>query len=114
MKRLSRILSAAGLALGMALASVPAGAQQQPPLKPATPAAVAAAKEILTMKNASAMYAGAVPGMVQKTKDALLQANLNYQKDLNEVALIVPESGRKIGEGMAKASQRATEQGGIW
>ena len=108
MKSLSRILSAAGLALGLALAGAPAGAQQPaaPPLKQASPAAIAAAKEILAMKNASAMYANAVPNLVQQTKDVLLQNNLNYQKDLNEVAVIVAQSlaGREkeIGEGMAK------------
>jgi uncharacterized protein len=116
MKSLARILSAAGLALGLALTGVPAGAQQQPaPLKPASAAAIAAAKEILTMKNANAMYANAVPGMVQQTKQALLQANLNYQKDLNEVAVIVAQSlaGREkeIGEGMAKVyANEFTEQ----
>ena len=108
MKRLSRILSAASLAVGVALAGVPAGAQQPaaPPLKLASPAAIAAAKEILAMKNASAMYANAVPNIVQQTKDALLQSNLNYQKDLNEVAVVVAQklAGREkeIGEGMAK------------
>jgi hypothetical protein len=108
MKSLSRILSAAGLALGLALAGAPAGAQQPaaPPLKQASPAAIAAAKEILTMKNASAMYANAGPNLVQQTKEVLLQNNLNYQKDLNEVAVIVAQSlaGREkeIGEGMAK------------
>ena len=105
MKRLSRILSAAGLALGLALTGMPAGAQQAPALKPASPAALAAAKEILTMKNASAMYANAVPNLVQQTKDQLLQNNLNYQKDLNEVAVIVAQklAGREkeIGDGMA-------------
>jgi hypothetical protein len=115
MKSLSRILSAAGLALGLALAGVPAGAQQAPSLKPASPAAIAAAKEILTMKNASAMYANAVPNIVQQTKDALLQSNLNYQKDLNEVAVVVAQSlaGREkeIGEGMAKVyASEFTEQ----
>src|SRR3979409_431417 len=111
MKSVARILSAAGLALGLALASAPAGAQQQqqqqpPPLKPASPAAIAAAKEILTMKNAGTMYANAVPNIVQQTKDALLQSNLNYQKDLNEVAVVVAQSlaGREteICKGMAK------------
>ena len=107
MKRLSRILSAASLAVGVALAGVPAGAQQPaaPPLKLASPAAIAAAKEILAMKNASAMYANAVPNIVQQTKDALLQSNLNYQKDLNEVAVVVAQklAGREkeIGDGMA-------------
>jgi hypothetical protein len=60
MKSLSRILSAAGLAVGLALTGAPADAQQKnaparprPPLKPASPAAIAAAKEILAMKNAA-------------------------------------------------------------
>ncbi len=39
------------------------------------------------MKNADGdVRQGAVPGMVEKTKIALIQQNLNYQKDLNEVA----------------------------
>src|ERR1700726_3634701 len=117
MKRLSRILSAASLAVGVALAGVPAGAQQPaaPPLKPASPAAIAAAKEILTMKNASGMYANAVPNIVQQTKETLMQNNLNYQRDLNEVAVIVAQglAGREkeIGEGMAKIyANEFTEQ----
>jgi hypothetical protein len=108
MKSLSRILSAVALVLGLAVAGIPAGAQQPNPpgVKPASPAAIAAAREILTLKNASGMYASAVPNIVQQTKESLLQSNLNYQKDLNEVALIVAQtlSGREkeIGEGMAK------------
>ena len=106
MKSLARILSAASLAVGLALTCVPAGAQQPaPPLKPASPAATAAAREILAMKNANAMYANAVPNIVQQTKDQLMQSNLNYQKDLNEVAVIVAQklAGREkeIGDGMA-------------
>src|SRR6202158_165843 len=107
MKSFFRILPAAGLVLGLALAAVSAMAQQPaaPAPKPASPAALAAAKEILAMKNASAMYANAVPNLVQQTKDQLLQDNLNYQKDLNEVAVIVAQklAGREkeIGEGMA-------------
>ena len=106
MKRFARILSAVGLALGLALSGMPAGAQQPATPKPASPAAIAAAKEILAMKNASAMYAAAVPNIVQQTKETLMQSNLNYQKDLNEVAVIVAQglAGREkeIGEGMAK------------
>jgi hypothetical protein len=101
MKSLSGIFSAACLAL--ALTALPAAAQQ--PAKPASPAAIAAAKEILTMKNAGAMYAQAVPNIVQQTKDQLMQTNLNYQKDLNEVAVIVAQKlagkEKEIGEGMA-------------
>src|SRR3954464_5672337 len=99
MKSLSRILSAAGLAIGLALTAVPAEAQQKNapapaavPLKPASPGALAAAKEILVMKNAAAMYASAVPNLVEQTKNTLMQSNLNYQKDLNEVAVIVAKN----------------------
>ena len=116
MKSIFRILPAAGLALGLVLAALPATAQQgAPPLKPATPAAIAAAKEILAMKNVSMMYANAVPNVVQQTKDALLQNNLNYQKDLNEVAVVVAQklAGREkeIGDGMAQIyANEFTEQ----
>jgi hypothetical protein len=121
MKSLSGILSAAGLVVGLAVAGAPAGAQQPPaapkavPLKPASPAAIAAAKEILAMKNASAMYGSAVPNLVQQTKDTLMQTNLNYQKDLNEVAVIVAQklAGREkeIGDGMATVyANEFTEQ----
>ena len=124
MKSLSGILSAAGLAMGLALTALPAEAQQKnapaapapaTPLKPASPTAIAAAKEILTMKNAAAMYANAVPNLVEQTKNVLMQSNLNYQKDLNEVAVIVAKNlaGREkeIGEGMAQVyANEFTEQ----
>jgi uncharacterized protein len=111
MKHLSTVIFAAGLGLGLAVSALPALAQpaQSPPkmeLKPATPAALQAARDILAMKNVSAQYAGAVPSIVQRTKESLLQNNLNYQKDLNEVAILVAQAyaGREkeIGEQMAK------------
>jgi uncharacterized protein len=115
MKRNLRILPAAGLALGLALAAIsgPASAQQQPP--PPTPAAIAAAKEFLAVKNARIMYSDAVVGVVERTKAALTQANINYQKDLNDVAVIVAKNlaGREseIGDVMASIyAQVFTEQ----
>lgn len=112
MKVFSGILAAAGLAATLALVGVPAVAQQAPPApaakpaKPPSPAAVSAAREFLVMKNVGAMFAGAVPGVVDQTRNALTQQNLNYQKDLGEVAVIVAKNfaGREneIGEGMAQ------------
>jgi hypothetical protein len=66
-------------------------------------------------RDRGAMYASAVPNIVHKTKDALLQNNLNYQKDLNEVEIIVAQhlAGREkeIGEGMAQVyANEFTEQ----
>ncbi len=114
MKSVLKIVPAACLAVALAFAAAPATAQQPAPPKP-SPAAIAAAKEILAIKNASAMYANAVPGMVEKTKVTLMQQNLNYQKDLNEVAPIVAKelAGREkeIGEGMAQVyASEFTEQ----
>jgi len=116
MKRFSGILSAVGLAVSLALAAAPVAAQQPAPAaKPASAAAIAAAKEILGMKNVSAMYASAVPAIVDQTKNQLMQSNLNYQKDLNEVAVVVAQNlaGREkeIGDGMAQIyANEFTEQ----
>jgi uncharacterized protein len=102
MKSMLKMLPVAGLALGLAWGAAPVAAQQA---EAPSPAAVAAAKEILKLKNASAMYANAVPGMVEKVKGTLIGQNLNYQKDLNEIAPIVAKqlAGREqeIGDGMA-------------
>jgi hypothetical protein len=104
MKSLLRSLPAACLAL--ALIAAPAMAQTAAAPKPASAAAIGYAKELLTLKNANSMYADAVPSMVAQTKNTLLQSNLNLQKDLNEVAVIVAKNlaGREkeIGDGMAQ------------
>jgi len=103
MKKLLNVLLAAGAALGLLLGSA---AAQTPPAKPPSAAALGYAKEILLSKNVSAIYQGAVPGLVQRTRDVLLQSNLNYQKDLDEVSVIVAKdlAGREkeIGEEMAR------------
>jgi hypothetical protein len=111
MRGLSKFLPAACLALALAFPGLGQAQQASQP----TPAAIASAKELLTLKHANTMYANAVPGMVERTKTTLLQSNLNYQKDLNEVALIVAKSlaGREkeIGDGMAKIyASHFTEQ----
>ena len=103
MKSVLKFLPAATLAFGLALSAAPALAQQKAPEAP-TPGAIAAAKQILTLKNASAMYADAVPSMVEKVKATLIGQNLNYQKDLNELAPVVAKqlAGREqqITDGM--------------
>jgi hypothetical protein len=114
MKSVLKLLPVATLAVGLALSVAPAGAQQAAPPK-SSPTAIAAAKEILAIKNASAMYANAVPGLVDKTRIALIQQNLNYQKDLTEVAGVVNQqlAGREkeIGEGKAQVyASEFTEQ----
>jgi len=111
MKSFLKILPAAGLLLALGM---PANAQQKqgapaapaPTLKQCSPAAKDAASEILKFKGASALYANIIPNIVLQTKESLLSSNLNLQKDLNEVAVIVNQSmqGREkeVGEGMAQ------------
>lgn len=82
---------------------------QQKAAVPATntlpPGAIAAAKEILLLKNASAVYNGAVIATIQNVKNSLTQSNLNLQKDIDEVSLKLARdlNGREseIGDGMA-------------
>ena len=104
MKSVLKIVPAACLAFALALGAAPAIAQQQAAPQAPTPGAIAAAKEILKLKNASAMYANAVPAIVDKVKTTLIGQNLNYQKDLNELAPVVAKqlAGREqeIGDGM--------------
>lgn len=113
MKSLIRVLSAAGLVLGLALAAAPTQAQTNPP--PPSAAAIAAAKELLQMKHVESLYANAVPAVVEQSKNELMRTNINYQKDLDEVAVIVAKklAGRQneIGDGMAKVyASQFTEQ----
>jgi uncharacterized protein len=111
MKRPSKILLAAGLALGLAFSQFSARAQQPAappaaPLKPVSASALQAARDLLAVKNVAQVYTGAVPNIIQRTKDQFLANNLNYQKDLNEVATVVAQSmagkEKEIGEQMAK------------
>jgi uncharacterized protein len=68
------------LALALALSVGTAGAQQP------SAAALAAAKEVITVKGASAIYDPLVPGVIEQAKNVLLQSNPMLGKDLNEVA----------------------------
>ena len=111
MKRSSGILLAVSVALGLAFSPLPATAQQPAappaaPLKPVSPSALQAAKDLLAVKNVSQVYSGAVPNIVERAKSQLLGNNLNYQKDLNEVALTIAQQAagkeKEIGEQMAK------------
>src|SRR5579872_975999 len=81
-------------------------APQAAPLKPVSPSAMQAARDLLAVKNVSQVYGSAVPNIVQRAKDAFLANNLSYQKDLNEVAINVARSlagkEKDIGEQMAK------------
>jgi uncharacterized protein len=110
MKSSSGILLAAGIALGLAFSPLSASAQQPPApqaqLKPVSPSAMQAARDLLAAKNVGQVYAGAVPNIVERAKTQLLANNLNYQKDLNEIAGTIAQANagkeKEIAEQMAK------------
>jgi uncharacterized protein len=118
MRKLSMAVSAAifavsastGAALAQTQQKAPAPAQAQqkaalPPANTVSPAAIAAAKEILLLKNAAAVYQGAVVSTIQNVKNSLLQNNINLQRDIEEVSLKLARdlAGKEseIGDGMA-------------
>jgi uncharacterized protein len=99
------------LALGFALAVCVGAADAQQP----SANAVAAAKELITVKGASAIYDPLVPGVVEQARRVLLQANPTLGKDLNEVAAklraeYAPRGAEILNEVAKLYAARFTEQ----
>lgn len=90
MKKLFAVAATVVLAVttaDMAFAQAPKAPAAAAQKSTASPAAIAAAKEILVLKNARAVYDGAVVSTVQSVKNSLIQSNLNLQRDIEEVSL---------------------------
>ena len=68
--------------LGVALCAHAGSAHAQ---RPST-AAIATAKELLTVKGANALFEPLLPGVIEQAKSLFLQTNPMLGKDLNEVA----------------------------
>jgi hypothetical protein len=99
------------LALGFALAVCVGAADAQQP----SANAVAAAKELISVKGAAAIYDPVVPGVVEQARRVLLQANPTLGKDLNEVALklraeYAPRGAEILNEVAKLYAARFTEQ----
>lgn len=109
MKKTIYALLAAGF---VGVMTGPAFAQSNP--NP-SPAAIATAKEILHDKHIEELYKEAVPSLVERAKGTLVSSNLNYQKDLNELAPKVAKDlaggEKEIGDEIAKIyASRFSEQ----
>jgi len=93
--RLAPVVLAAQMLAGAALA-------QQP-----TPAAIAAAKELVELKGGSQMFDPVINSIVEQTKGALLQTNPQLAKDLNDVATqLRTEFAPRRDELMTEAAKR--------
>jgi uncharacterized protein len=80
--RAVRAITLGASMLGIALtSSIGTAVAQQP-----SAAALATAKELITVKGATALWAPLVPGVIEQAKSVFLQTNPMLSKDLNEVA----------------------------
>jgi uncharacterized protein len=85
---------------------VPAQAQGVPPLPQVSPAQLLLAKQIVQIKGVNAMLAPLIRGVVQKTKDSILQTNVMWGKDLNEIALQIEKEYQPRSVEVIDASAR--------
>ncbi|MEW6643663.1 MAG: DUF2059 domain-containing protein [Pseudomonadota bacterium] len=110
MTKFSKTLLAVGFGLALSTLSAYAQAPKAAANNPPPASAVAAASELLALKKASSVYQNIVPTVIQRTKDAILQNNLNYQKDLDDVAVKLAGelASRKEDIGKAMAEIYAT------
>ena len=76
-----RAVRLAAVAVALALA-IPGAYAQQP-----SAAALASAKEIVTVTGTTSLFTPLISGVVEQAKLLFLQQNPNLSKDLNEVAL---------------------------
>jgi uncharacterized protein len=82
MKIGSRSRLAAMFVLALVCALPASGRAQEP-----TPAAMAAAREMLVAKGGLTFFDPVVPGVIESVKNTFLPTNLNLSRELNEVAV---------------------------
>jgi len=97
-------------AAAIALPLIAGGALAQQP----TPAALAAAKELVMLKGGNQMFEPVVIGVIEQTKAALLQTNPQLSKDLNDVGTQLraeygPRSGELVNEAAKQYASRFSE-----
>jgi uncharacterized protein len=97
------------LALALVLCAGTAAAQEP------SAAAIAAAKEVITIKGAVALYQPLVPGVIEQAKTVFLQIHPTLGKELNEVAAKLRSEyaarGEEVINDVAKLyASRFTEQ----
>ena len=106
---IARTSCAITLALALAVAVRVGGADAQ------SPTAIATAKEVITVKGATALWDPLVPGVIEQAKSVFVQANPTLLKELNEVALklraeYAPRSQEVVNEVAKLYASRFTEQ----
>lgn len=108
---IARSFCAIILALGLAFAPRVGGAEAQQP----SPTAITTAKELITVKGATALWEPLVPGVIEQAKSVFIQANPTLIKELNEVAVklraeYAPRSAEVVNDVAKLYASRFTEQ----
>jgi uncharacterized protein len=98
------------IGIAVVLCASIAAAQQQP-----SPAALAAAKELVTVKGVQGVYEPLIRGVVEKARLVFLQTNPMLGKDLNEVAAklrndLSPRTAEGLSETARLYATRFSEQ----
>jgi uncharacterized protein len=80
-----------------------------------TPASLAAAKELVSLKGGANMFDPLIPGVIESAKNAYLPTNPQLSKELNEVALQLrkeydPKRAEVLNEVSKIYAQHFTEQ----
>ena len=95
---------------GLALAGPAAYAQQQP-----SAAALATAREIVTVTGATGLFDPLIPGVIEQAKLLFLQQNPGLAKDLNDISAqlrkeLAPRFSELVDEVAKNYATRFTEQ----
>jgi hypothetical protein len=106
MRITARAVLAAVIVSAMGLFTGVASAQQQP-----SATAIATARQVLELKGAFAVYDNAVPKLIDQVKAQLMQSNISYQKDLNDIGVKLAQdlTGRESEMGNEMARLYATD-----
>ena len=104
-------LNRLALAAALALACLAGEVRAQAP----TPGALAAAKELVVVKGAAAMFNPLVPGVIESAKNSFLPTNPQLAKPLNDIALALRKeyetrSGEVVDEVARVYAAHFTEQ----
>jgi uncharacterized protein len=90
-------------AIGLVRPATSQGLAQPPQVAPAQ---LALAKQIVEIKGVKNIFAPLVRGVIQKTKDTVMQTNFMWGKDLNEIAAQIEKEYQPRGEEIVDATAR--------
>ncbi len=90
-------------AIGLAGTAKSQGVDQPPQVSPAQ---LALAKQIVEIKGVRAMFAPLVHGVIKKTVDSVMQTNMMWGKDINDIAAQMEKDYQPRGQEVVDATAR--------